>query len=278
MFMACNNRERIVDKSQLLGYDYRLFQNTPAWDLAKAVEDEDIAMIVEEVEVKGIDPNFREPKFGSTLLMLSIRNNNYESVKTLLELGADPNLGDHYRGASAMRNAALAESPKYLQLLLSYNGNPNAIETAPTKEGDYSRKTALISAISYIEDRSLEKVKLLVDAGADINYYKENHTSLPLSDAIKFDKMDVALYLLEKGADYNRFMYKMSDGEKIYILEALKHNMYDIGSRKHRTKMEIVDFLKKRGLDYWNEPIPERVIKEIKNKYSKDWENYIKRY
>jgi len=40
VLFSCNNRENIVDKSELLGDDYRLFQNTPAWELAKAVEDE----------------------------------------------------------------------------------------------------------------------------------------------------------------------------------------------------------------------------------------------
>lgn len=40
LIYSCNNREEVVDKSKLLGNDYRLFQNTPAWELAKAVEDE----------------------------------------------------------------------------------------------------------------------------------------------------------------------------------------------------------------------------------------------
>lgn len=30
-------REREVDKSKLHGYGYRLFQKTPAWELAKAL-------------------------------------------------------------------------------------------------------------------------------------------------------------------------------------------------------------------------------------------------
>jgi ankyrin repeat protein len=275
---SCNDREKIVDKSKLLGYDYRLFQDTPAWNLAKAVEDEATVKIIAEVKKKGVNPDFQEPKFGNTLLMMAIQNGDYESVKTLLELGADPNKVDKYRGASAMIDAAKAESPKYLNLLLKYNGDPNAIETAPTRQGDNSRKTALVSSMSYLDDSSLKKVKLLVEAGADINYYNEGHTNLPLSNAIKFDKMDVALYLLKKGADYKRFMYKMSDGQEVYILEALRYNLYDLNSEKYKTKMEIVYFLKERGLDYWKEPIPERVQKEIKEKYPNDWQNYIKRY
>jgi hypothetical protein len=35
LFIACNNREAIVGKKKLIGYDYRLFQNTPGWELGK---------------------------------------------------------------------------------------------------------------------------------------------------------------------------------------------------------------------------------------------------
>jgi len=34
-----------VDKSKLLAYDYRLFQKTPAWELAKALWDDDVKKI-----------------------------------------------------------------------------------------------------------------------------------------------------------------------------------------------------------------------------------------
>ena len=42
LLFSCINREKPVDKANLTGKDYRLFQNTPAWELAKAVQDEDI--------------------------------------------------------------------------------------------------------------------------------------------------------------------------------------------------------------------------------------------
>ena len=37
-----NSREKSVDSSELSNIDYRLFQNTPAWELAKAVQEEDM--------------------------------------------------------------------------------------------------------------------------------------------------------------------------------------------------------------------------------------------
>ncbi|KRD11279.1 hypothetical protein ASE21_06120 [Flavobacterium sp. Root901] len=64
----------------------------------------------------------------------------------------------------------------------------NSIENVQTKEGDQTRKTVLTSAISYYDSTSLEKVKLLVDAGADLNYYNEGHTDLPLGLSITLEK------------------------------------------------------------------------------------------
>ena len=57
------NREKKVDKKELLGDDYRLFQNTPAWDLAKAVQDEDEKKIREILTKDARLINFQEPKY-----------------------------------------------------------------------------------------------------------------------------------------------------------------------------------------------------------------------
>ena len=52
--VSCN-RETKVDKTKLLGKDYRLFQDTPAWVLAKAVEDDNLEKIKKEVIDNKVD-------------------------------------------------------------------------------------------------------------------------------------------------------------------------------------------------------------------------------
>ena len=42
-------RDIPVSKDSLLGYDFRLFQGTVAWDLAKAVEDQNVTEIKRQV-------------------------------------------------------------------------------------------------------------------------------------------------------------------------------------------------------------------------------------
>ena len=279
--MGCNSQEEEVDKSKLLGNDYRLFQGTPAWALAKAVEVGDTSSIRKEVKEHKINPDYQESQFGKTLLMVSTINSHYNSVKVLLELGADPNLKDKYRGSSAMTDASGNNDPKYLKLLLIHKGNPNALEDASVKEGDLVRETALNKAINPLDENGLQKVKLLVEAGADINYSNEGkpaYTKLPISDAITADKMDIVLYLLKHGADYKKGMYKTVDDQEVYILEALRNSMFDLQSSDYQRKLEVITFLKGKGLDYYKEPIPDYVLKDIKKKYPKNWEEYARKY
>ncbi|MFT3794328.1 ankyrin repeat domain-containing protein [Flavobacterium sp.] len=276
--LSCFNQEKIVDKSKLLGNDIRLFQETPAWNLAKAVNDEDTAAIKREVEINMVSIDYKDERFGHTLLSMAIRNDKYESTKTLLTLGANPNAADKYMGTTPIIYAAKKDDPKYLKLLLSYNGNPNSAEDAPPIEGNTPRNTVLSSAIGYMDNSSLEKVKLLVAAGADVNSDNKGRTSKPLNDAFMAGKMDVALYLMEHGADYRSLMYTMVDGEEVYILKALRKATFDLNSEEYKQKLKVIAFLKAKGLDYDDEPIPDYILNEIKEKYPYNWKDYLGKY
>jgi len=281
IFYGCYDREKIIDKQNLLGRDFRLFQNTPAWTLAKAVQDEDVVGIKKEIEKNNVDPDFQEPKYGGTLLMLAIYNNKYRSTQLLLELGANPNLRDVYRGASAMIDASENKNSKYLRLLLEYNGNPNSVENAPIIGNKKIRNAPLNVAISCFDCDDLEKVKLLVNVGANINYYKNDQdgfTRLPLADALMLSKMNVTLYLLEHGADYNKVLYTTVNNKDVYILGALRRCVFDLKSNDYITKKKIISFLQHRSLDYEKEPIPDSILSEIQNKYPDDWNDYLKKY
>jgi len=117
---------------------------------------------------------------------MSIFNNDYASAKALLDVGADPNLRDKHRGATAVIDAAANQDSRYLKLLLSYKGNPNVIENKIVQDDDSRLQTVLTSAISYSDPNSLEKIKLLIDAGADVNYPNDNddNTELPIGIAL----------------------------------------------------------------------------------------------
>jgi len=280
MFFSCREMTKDTDRSKLLGYDYRLFENTPGWNLAKAVRDQDSAKIQRLFLEDKVDLNYQEPKFGNTVLMLAIGNDAYRSVEVLLKLGADPNLKNKSAGYSAMHDAAIAPTTRYVNILLKYKGNPNIVSG-----GDYrdtiAQKTPLNLAITYSDEKNFPKVRSLVQAGADVNYYWKGYIyspGSPLSDAVSQYKFDIALYLLEQGADYNTIMYKTVDNDSIFILASLRRKIVDIDSREYQFKRQVISFLKNRGLDYDKEPIPEFIMRDIMRRYPEKWKEYAKSY
>jgi ankyrin repeat protein len=284
---SCTSREQKVDKSKLLGNDYRLFQDTPAWDLAKAVEDENTELIKKIIKEGEVDVNYREFRFGQPLIMLAVINEQYASCKMLLELGANPNLHDKNDGSNAMIEAAKIDNSnvdkmKFMGLLLKFKGDPNSVEVGPRRVGNTTRNSVLIAAVDADEIySSLPIVKLLVKAGANINYENE-FGQTAFNEAIVLEIYDVALYLLQNGADYNKVIIDRSqfskDGKKVYLVEILREFTPKLGSKKHLKKRAIIQLLKQKGIDYQKVPIPDFVLERIKKKYPNGWKEYIEKY
>ena len=298
-FSIISCRDIPVDKGDLLGDDYRLFQGTPAWDLAKAVEDQDVNEIKRQVQVKNIPVDYREERWKQTLLMLAVRTNKIKSVETLLELGADPNTPNdtvEYFGENAViiASTSVRASPKILKLLLENGGNPNSVECGVQKDGHGNfipaRFFALYEAVPLFED--FEKVRMLVEAGADVNMQTETTGAGAMQQAIALDRMDVLLYLLEHGADYNRKFKRIkvisSANSASYvdfyvdILYQLRLCPFPLNSKEYKDKLRVIEFLQKRGLDYWKSPLPDSAItiikRVIKPKSEEELQEYIKRY
>jgi ankyrin repeat protein len=281
--MSCTNRDKIVDKEELLGNDYRLFQQTPLWDLAKAVEDENILEIRRIVKESKINIDYQEKKFGNTLLMLTVTNQQFESCQALLDLGANPNLYDNYDGSSAIIDATainetIDDNTKFLKLLLAHGGDPNFVEVGDRREGNTTRYTPLIMACSNTNKlvSPLEKVRILIEAGADINY-KNEFGCTALKEAYIQENFDVVIYLLKKGADYKIPLFNRNEKD-IFIWDDLRDLVYQLDSKEYHLKMEIVDFLKSKGIDYRKIPIPDYIVDEIKEDYPSSWKEFLKLY
>lgn len=283
MLLGCSSREQVVDKDSLLGNDYRLFQETPLWDLAKAVWDKDTSKIKRIAKMEKVNLNYPELKFGSTLLMLTVLNEDYSSCKALLELGADPNKHDTYNGSSAIIDAARIngvsdDNTSFLKLLLKYGANPNDEETGKRPEGNTTRKTPLLTACGSVNRiiSPIKKVKVLVDAGANVNY-KNEFGQTPLKEALLLEHYDIVSYFLKKGADFTESITNR-DGKEYYIADILREVLLPLDSEDYKYKMEIVEYLKEKGIDYRKIPIPDYVVKEAKETYRTRWKEYLEKY
>lgn len=289
MIYSCNENDK--DKSKMLGDNYRLYKGTSIWELAKATEADDFEKMEELVKEQKLDINKREAKFGQTLLFICIRNRQVKACRKLLALGAEPNIHQSSNDKTPLILAAYlpedAISFQLIKLLLEYGANPNEIQTDSSQLINYPdskplNSTALIAACSggLINPNPLPKVKFLVEAGANINYIGNGNIS-PLKEALFLDNYDVALYLLEKGANYKQVFWerdKYDDTKPMYILDLLREQVFNFDSKEYKYKMKVVDFLKTKGLDYWQHPVHPEMVKEIKRLHPENWEEYLEKY
>jgi len=274
------------DKSKMLGDDYRLFYDTPIWDLAQAFKSDDLKTARRLVNLN-IDINYKEPKFGQTVLFLTIRNKQFDATSLLLESGADPNVHLTIDDKTPLILAAeIVEIPiayEFLKLLLKHGANPNGVQSDSAQKGKPPiNTTPLIASCQIGFDRTapLTKVKILVEGGADINYVGNYNTSA-LTAAFYQRNYDVVLYLLQHGADYKqRFMEKnkFDVNKPTYILDMLRQQIFDFESEEYKLKLKIILFLKEKGVDYWKHPVHPRIVEEIKRKYPDTWEEFLQKY
>ena len=261
LLFSCSNlsREKIVDKSELTGRDYRLFQNTPAWELAKAVEDENTKKIDKIVSENPEIINYQESKYGNTLLMLTIMNQQLKPFKALLKRGADVNIHNTFDGTSSLIKACSSKfyNITFVKMLIEYGADVNDVEIGERRKENGTRLTPLIAAS---RTGRLDLVRFLVSKGADVNYQNEFGQSA-LSKSVMVDEYKVAYYLLQNGADYNRPIYYRFDnsvpiekkdpkdkGKPMYLWDVLKEDLSEFGTSEYKYKMLIIDFLKSKGL------------------------------
>jgi ankyrin repeat protein len=243
IIVSCNkiDKDKKVDKNKLLGADYRLFQDTPVWNLAKAVWDDDVDKIDKEVKNNPKVINYQESKYGKTLLHLSIYNDNYKAFKELLKLGANPNISDSSHCTSPLIEASESfdNKFKYAEELVKYKADVNYVECNDGKEAQKMNRTPLITASSH---GHLEIVKILIKNGANINYDK----SSALSSAVLGDHYDVILYLLQQGADCSKLLYKKGGGDNLTDIY-MKNWIEDEADHSAKEYSEIKELLKKKG-------------------------------
>lgn len=294
LFLLFNNRNFPVEKDSYLGWDVRRFQTTKAWELAKAIEDNDLQEIKHQVIDLKVPVDTRDRINEFTPLMYAVFNNDIQSVKVLLELGADPNIPTDSISDKGDNSVIIASrysdiSIEILKLLLKYGGNPNSTECGRNydMDGDWipARSSALSCAVSISGE--IEKVKILVEAGANVNNYDGDFQDAPLMDALLLDRMNIALYLLEHGADYNykfRSCAPSSGGgsRDVDILYRLRQCIYPLDSQEYKDKLKVIKFLKDRGVDYRKSLVDVETKKMINNvmhfKTYKEYQNYLKRY
>jgi len=243
--------------------DIEIFKETPAWDFAVALEKPNLKRAKKLLLDNEDLVNYQEPKFGMTLLMRAVLRENYKAVEFLLQNGADPNIVAKV-GSTALFDAvsyswidvSANENPRFVKILLDYGADPNIPYCAPKVEGVTNPIECGTSPLMHAA--GFEKVKLLVEAGAEIDYKTKLGTTAAIK-ALLVKRADVAHYLIvEKKAKVSEpyYFYDIFDKTKInfdkphYPIELLEDWRFAPGSKEHELKMEIAEEFKRQGQDY----------------------------
>lgn len=295
LIMSCQNSISTNEGEYQIN-NINIYKNTPVWELAKAVKSENRKKIAEITKEYPQLLDYQEPKYGATLLLWAVGMEKYKSAEALLIAGADPNIEAtkgfagtplfEAAGYSWIDNDAKKDA-KYVRLLLQYGADPNKNFITSEVDGFESGMSPLMHSIGT----GLEKTKLLVEAGADINHKTPSGSTAAYTALLAggpnstLEAMQYAYYLIvEKKANvtdpyYRKKTYGNEDpNEAFYPVNTLRNWVYDLGSEKHKLKMEIVEEFARQGVNYWNTPINRFTLDHIKAFYPDTWEDYIKKY
>ena len=177
-----------------------LYQDPVMIQLANAVAAEDVQQI-DALVAQGADVNATGTR-GLGLLMWAMAKNSPKGFVRLLDHGADPLLPALDAPADARPGrkmpliaeyAAQNKSTAYLQALLDKGMDPNL-----------TRANGTPLLFHTIESHAPWNVKVLLDAGADANRSSPDNVESVLQHAISFRQIDIALLLVERGADPNQ--------------------------------------------------------------------------
>jgi uncharacterized protein len=163
---------------------------------------------------------------GETVLMTAARTGRVDAVARLVGRGAEVNARERVRGQTALMWAVIEDHAAVVRLLLAHGADIDAASDISIPDGTSgepearsgnigahgpgmyrsravpSPSGAMTPLLYAAREGNLDMVRLLLDAGADIDRPSANGTT-PLVVATTNNHIDVALHLVERGADVN---------------------------------------------------------------------------
>lgn len=172
----------------------------------------------------------------------------------LLKNGSNPNFymtdkddNPHQHKSSMMELLVETDAIEYLKLVLKYGGDPNFIVESHYPDGRLSSRNTIIN--KAIIKGKLDNVRVLIEAGADINYQDFYFSAqTPMMTAAGIKRFDMVSFFLEHGADVHlkdRWGYDLAWMLKEYRDRGIKKD-----SEQYRWYLTVVQELRRRGLLY----------------------------
>jgi uncharacterized protein len=200
------------------------FGATPLTEAAK-LDDADLVRMLLDA---GADPDSANQD-GQTALMLAASVGSLPIAQMLISKGAHVNAVENFRGQTALMWAAAENHPDVVDLLLKHHADVKV----RAKYDDWQRQmtsepraqfrqTGGLTALLYAtRSGCLRCAESIVKAGADVNQPNPDGVT-PLINAIDAHSFDIAMFLLDKGA--NPSIWDMTGRTPLYT--AVDMNSY----------------------------------------------------
>lgn len=211
--LGCDVRD--IPGAKLLPFGSRTFHQKFDWQAAKFFEDPQVIALCEAIEANDLEEMERLIAAGAdvnaqgegnmTPLMWAFPDNKLQRFRKLLEHGADPNVkitthllvpSGFAVGDSVTTEAAQTHFPGYFRAVMEAGGDANI------RDGWDMPLIAVI--IQATVPDAQERCALALKHGADIHARWAGAT-LPMYAVAASGQFDLAMYLIEQGADYKAY-------------------------------------------------------------------------
>jgi uncharacterized protein len=225
----------MVDLLLKAGADVKAGNREGATPLYEACQNANPAMI-EKLLKAGADVNGTLLTTGETPLMEVARTGSVPALKVLIDRGANVNAKETLRGTTALMWAASEGHTDAVRFLIAHGADISA-ESKRDKAQRYGtagpgarlpndlESGGLPALIFAVRQGSMDSVKLLLDAKADVNQTTADGSS-PLLVAVLNGQYDMARYLIDHGANVS--LANKKGWTPLYL--AVKHRTIETGT------------------------------------------------
>lgn len=129
-------------------------------------------------------------------IRIAVHNQDHRMLRLLCEAGFRPHFNSDQRLPLSSQKYLpwRTKDLEVLQILLSFKADPDCMLT------DASPGFPLVDAAG---SGNLRAVEMLINAGSNVNIYVGSYLGTPLQAAVYWEQLEVARFLIEKGADVN---------------------------------------------------------------------------
>lgn len=232
------------ERYQWKAEDY--FEDKEVVKLCRAIEADDVEQI-DQLIAAGVNVN-AEGKQGMTPLLWAFPGNHSERFIRLLKAGADPNVyvASDFGTKGAIRSGdcvtiLAAKSPfmSHFSAVMGHGGDANA-------RNSNTQESVLLAVIRSGKADAKDRIGLLIEHHVDLNNV-EGSGKPPVIEAVSwFAQFDVALLMLEHGADHRAYIEEQNS-RLIHAVLRENKGLSRLTAERQAQHAKLLKWLKDKG-------------------------------